>query len=718
MAKVNIDIAVNQRQAQQKIERLTRSTKGAQKGFDRLTVSVKQSGSAFSSFVGNVAAIGFTKLIGSMASLVGSSVKVTGEIETLKTQFEVLTGSVGLANKAVKDLQEFAASTPFQFKDLAKAEQRLLSFGFTLEETQDRMKDIGDVAAASGAGISELALIFGQVRAAGKLTGERLLQFQERAIPIGPALAKSLGVAESSIKDLVSKGKVDFETFEKAFQSLNDTGEFAFEGMTKRSRTLEGRISTLKDNFELLQANVGGKLAPAFKALVSVLTTFIQKISASKVFNDFLETLSTKIPAAIDFAIQSFSFVINSIFNVIKVFNLFRSGVTTALSVVIQAFTSFIDIYAKVINALGLGDTAIGRGINNIKGFRDGVTGALDDTAAGFAQSAADISASQETVNNAIQQGSTLIQAAYADELEAAEAQANGTIDAQTKKVQAVETLTQEEIASLEKLKAAKESLKLAEEGDRLLQQGNDQIFLEEKLIRLQEFFTAEQEASIQAKINLADNEIEKQRLITEAQAMAISNRQKLEKENLDELRKGQDDYTKFLEQQGKDRQTNQRAVLSNISTLAQSSSKELASIGKAAAITQIAIDTEKAVSGAYAFGNSFGGPVLGAILGAVAATAQAARAANVAGIGFETGGIVPGTSFTGDNVAANVNSGEMVLTRQQQSQLFNMANGQNGNGLGQQEIVINNVIELDGETVANSVSRHVANGLVLGEVQ
>jgi len=47
----------------------------------------------------------------------------------------------------------------------------------------------------------------------------------------------------------------------------------------------------------------------------------------------------------------------------------------------------------------------------------------------------------------------------------------------------------------------------------------------------------------------------------------------------------------------------------------------------------------------------------------------------------FQFGGIVPGSSFSGDNVSANVNSGEMVLTQQQQGQLFNQANGGGGGG-------------------------------------
>ena len=41
----------------------------------------------------------------------------------------------------------------------------------------------------------------------------------------------------------------------------------------------------------------------------------------------------------------------------------------------------------------------------------------------------------------------------------------------------------------------------------------------------------------------------------------------------------------------------------------------------------------------------------------------------------FATGGIVGGTSYTGDRVTANVNSGEMILNRAQQRNLFDSIN-------------------------------------------
>ena len=42
----------------------------------------------------------------------------------------------------------------------------------------------------------------------------------------------------------------------------------------------------------------------------------------------------------------------------------------------------------------------------------------------------------------------------------------------------------------------------------------------------------------------------------------------------------------------------------------------------------------------------------------------------------FANGGIVGGSSFTGDRVTAQVNSGEMILNKTQQARLFKIANG------------------------------------------
>lgn len=70
-------------------------------------------------------------------------------------------------------------------------------------------------------------------------------------------------------------------------------------------------------------------------------------------------------------------------------------------------------------------------------------------------------------------------------------------------------------------------------------------------------------------------------------------------------------------------------------------------------------------------------GIALGALVGAAGAAQIALITANKpVAPSFATGGIVGGTSYTGDRVQANVNSGEMILTYAQQKRLFDIANG------------------------------------------
>jgi tape measure domain-containing protein len=722
VAKVNIDIAVNQADAQRKIQRLQSATTDARKGFDRLRVSVNNSTSAFKIFAGNVAAIGFSKLVSGVTSFAGASIDAIRQVEDLNTQFQVLTGSAAAANKAVADLTEFAAKTPFQLAELAEAQQRLLSFQFSLEESQELLGELGDVAAAANKPIGELALIFGQVSAAGKLTGERLLQLEERAIPIGPAIARTMGIAESAVRDAVSSGQVDFATFEKAFRSLNDTGEFAFEGMIKRSRTLSGRISTLKDNFFLLAASVGrdSNLGVALKALTTTLTVFIDRIQNSAAFKQFIEFIGSNIPAAIQFAVNSFSFIVNSVFNVIKVFNLFRSGVANAVSQVIKNLTILVDVYDKVFSALGLGDTVIGRGIKSIKSFRDQVTSSLEDTADSFAQKAAEIGLAQEQVNQAINEGSKFIQKTYQEEIVAAEELANATVESNEKKKQSIRELTEAETAALEKTKSLREEIKLLEEQNRLEDLNQTQIFQDEKLIRLQDFLTREEEIRIQARLNQTNSDIEKEAIITEAEKTAQENRLNQlrdAKKRAAEIVKEDNAQLVKLEQVKKQQVLDANARLfGGLAAIARSGGRKTLGIFKTLATAQAIMSTYAAINKTLADPSLF---FPANVITAAAIGAQGfANVINIQQQGFEQGGIVPGTSFTGDNVTARVNSGEMILNRQQQSQLFEMANGR-GQTL-QQSTVVNQpiIIELDNEAVGRATSKWVANGGQLGEVQ
>lgn len=105
---------------------------------------------------------------------------------------------------------------------------------------------------------------------------------------------------------------------------------------------------------------------------------------------------------------------------------------------------------------------------------------------------------------------------------------------------------------------------------------------------------------------------------------------------------------------------------------------KTMFAISKAVAIAQAIVSTELAAAQVAADATI---PFFGAKVAAVTAIramgyASVGIIAAQAVQGFATGGIVPGTSYTGDNVPARVNSGEMILNASQQRQLWEAANG------------------------------------------
>lgn len=147
----------------------------------------------------------------------------------------------------------------------------------------------------------------------------------------------------------------------------------------------------------------------------------------------------------------------------------------------------------------------------------------------------------------------------------------------------------------------------------------------------------------------------------------------------------------------------NMDMLMGNVNELIRKSGKEGSAIAKAAflaqkaiAVAQILVATEQAAANAAAV-SAIGGPVgFFSTKAGIRATGYAS-AGLVAGMAigevagaFEQGGIVPGSSFTGDNMIARVNSGEMILNKSQQSKLFAMANGGGGSSTPNISIVNN----------------------------
>ncbi len=110
------------------------------------------------------------------------------------------------------------------------------------------------------------------------------------------------------------------------------------------------------------------------------------------------------------------------------------------------------------------------------------------------------------------------------------------------------------------------------------------------------------------------------------------------------------------------------------------------------ASFLQATANIAQGVSKALAEGGPYAGPILAALIAASGAVQIASIVANKPKPpSFATGGIVPGNSYSGDRVQANVNSGEMILNAQQQRNLWDMANSRGGGAVVNMPVTIQN---------------------------
>ncbi|MCL2207364.1 MAG: hypothetical protein FWB90_04620 [Fibromonadales bacterium] len=108
--------------------------------------------------------------------------------------------------------------------------------------------------------------------------------------------------------------------------------------------------------------------------------------------------------------------------------------------------------------------------------------------------------------------------------------------------------------------------------------------------------------------------------------------------------------------------------VANGIVGIGQALGYKMKEMAIAEALINIALGITKAIA-------SFPFPAfLGPMAKAIAVGAQ--QIATISRAKFATGGIVGGNSFSGDQVPIRVNSGEMILNKEQQKTLLNIANG------------------------------------------
>ena len=179
----------------------------------------------------------------------GIGINFNRQMETYQTSFEVMTGSYEKAADLVEELKTRAAATPFDLTDLADTTQLLMNYGFTTDNVISSMEMLGDIAQGDSEKLSRIALAYGQMTSAGKVTLQDVKQMIEAGFNPLQEIVETTGESMGSLYDRISDGTISVDEITAAMKRSTSEGGKYFQSMDKQSQTLTGRWNTLKDTF-------------------------------------------------------------------------------------------------------------------------------------------------------------------------------------------------------------------------------------------------------------------------------------------------------------------------------------------------------------------------------------------------------------------------------------------------------------------------------------
>ena len=259
IAQFIIDIAAKgDAQTVSKIRSVQNGLDLAERSAGKLRTGLRQ---AFSSLPG---AEFFTNPVVALTAGIGVVSKLGMEAEKTSTAFNVLVGSEEKAAKMLGEINNYADNTLWDRNTTQEATKTMLGFGVSTETVVDDLKMLGDVAMGDKNKLNQLALVFGQISAAGKLQGQDLLQLINAGYNPLLDISAQTGKSAARLKEEMSKGLITFDMVRAAFQRATGEGG-KFNNMTERiAQTSYGAFEQLK-----------GKLLGTLLELYNVIQPFV-----------------------------------------------------------------------------------------------------------------------------------------------------------------------------------------------------------------------------------------------------------------------------------------------------------------------------------------------------------------------------------------------------------------------------------------------------------
>ena len=208
------------------------------------------------------------------ADVVKTGISYNAEIEKYMTGFTNMLGSAKAAQEVMAAIQEDAAKTPFDVASLTQANQLLISAGENAGYSRKVILALGDAVSATGGGNVELSRMAGnlqQIANVGKATAVDIKQFANAGINIYQVLADYTGKSVQDVQNMT----ISYDLLSEALIAASEEGGRYYNAMDAQSQTMNGRMSTLKDNVGQLAGLLTENLTEAVGKVVEKLNEMV-----------------------------------------------------------------------------------------------------------------------------------------------------------------------------------------------------------------------------------------------------------------------------------------------------------------------------------------------------------------------------------------------------------------------------------------------------------
>lgn len=210
-------------------------------------------------------------------SIVQGGKKRAMNLENAHFQLQGLLKDEAAVQAIMKNVNDSVDGTAYSLDAAAKVASQYAATGMRAGDKMfSALRAVAGVAAMTNSEYEETGEIFTTVAGNGRLMGAQLNQLASRGLNAAATLATYLNKSESEVRDMVSKGKISFETFAAAMDDA--FGEHA----KKANETFTGSLSNVKAALARIGALFISPLIEQNGALVKLFNTLREKINDIK----------------------------------------------------------------------------------------------------------------------------------------------------------------------------------------------------------------------------------------------------------------------------------------------------------------------------------------------------------------------------------------------------------------------------------------------------